>query len=195
MDKSALIDYYNELAFQWDSLCEQNQEKMRCIVSLCQLAEGSRILYAACATGNLTPILLETQPKRILAADIAQNMIDIAQKKFAHENVEFRCADIMELTGDLFDCVMLYDAFHHFENRGNITRHMHHLLAPQGRLMICHTQSRTQINCISQQSARFSMPLPAARTLAATLDQYFDVDIMIDSPDFYVVSGRRRTLA
>lgn len=187
-----MINYYDSIASEWDKMCEQNPEKLRCLVSLCQIPADSRILYAACATGVVTPFFLETMPKHVLGVDISAEMIRIAREKYESPALEFRCEDIMQLKNDRFDCVFLYDAFNQFENRGNITRHMHHLLSAKGRLMICHSQSRTQIN--AQKSARFSLPMPAARTLSTTLSQYFDVDITIDSPDFYVVSGLRHQI-
>ena len=78
---------------------------------------------------------------------------------------------------------------------GSIVRQMHHLLSPGGRVVICHCEGRTTVNSHYQaNAAALSMPLPAARTLAASLERYFDVDILIDSPQLYVVSGIRRPL-
>ena len=96
----------------------------------------------------------------------------------------------MELSDGEFDLAVVYSAFPHFENRGSLIRQLHHLLLPGGRVMICHSQGRSEINALHQGRAPgLSMPLPAAQTLAHTLAPCFDVDLAVDTPALYAVSG------
>lgn len=190
MDKPSLISYFNQTAEQWDTKNPLNAGKLRCFTELCELKEGARILDVASGTGNLEPFLLEKNPSRILAVDFSPEMIRIARNKCTDERVEFKCADIMEVTGEEFDCAIVCGAFPLFENRGSIIRQLHHILAPGGRAIICHPLGRSTINSNhAANSMQLTMPLPAAKTLTISLNPYFDIDTQIDTSEMYVVSG------
>lgn len=192
MDKPSLITYFNQLAERWDADFPADPGKLRCFAELCDLKAGARILDAASGTGSLEPFLLEKNPSRILAVDFSPEMIRIAKKNCADPRVEFRCSDIMEITGEEFDCAIICGAFPLFENRGSIIRQLHNLLAPGGRAIICHPQGRSAINSNHDANAmQLTMPLPAAKTLTISLNPYFDVDTTIDSSEIYAVSGIR----
>lgn len=193
MDKQLQIDFFNSIADQWDTLYPQNSAKLACLVELCDLRPGARILDVACGTGQLTSFLLEKNISGLLSVDFAPRMIDAAKAKCSSELVEFRCCDIMEVADSGFDCAIICGGFQYFENRGSLIRQMHHLLASGGRLMICNPYSRTEVNSCHQANAiHLAMPLSTAQTLAASLEPYFDVDMRIDSNAIYVVSGTRR---
>lgn len=192
MDKPSLISYFNQLADRWDTEFPADSGKLRCFAELCDLKEGARILDAASGTGSLEPFLLEKNPSRILAVDFSPEMVRIAKQNCFDPRVEFRCADIMEVAGEEFDCAIICGAFPLFENRGSIIRQLHNLLAPGGRAIICHPQGRSVINSNHDANAmQLTMPLPAAKTLTISLNPYFDVDTTVDSPELYVVSGVR----
>ena len=58
--------------------------------------------------------------------------------------------------------------------------------------MICSGFNRHVVNAPYKGGSAVSIPLPAAKTLASTLDKYFEVDTIIDSPSLYAVSGMKR---
>lgn len=163
--------------------------KQRCLVELCGLLPGARVLDVMCGVGELTPYLLEWEPARILGVDASPEKIAKAAAVCPDERVEFRCCDFMGLGGEEFDCAVVNNAYHLVENRGSLIRQMHHLLADNGRLMICQSQSRHMVN-----NSEISIPLPAAKTLANTISQYFEIDTMVDSTAIYLVSGIKKRL-
>lgn len=193
MDKQLLISYFDDLAPEWDATHTYDPAVLRCLVELCGLQEGARVLNSNCTTGVLTPYLLEKNPALIVAADFSPRMIAIAEQKQNDPRVDLRCCDLTEIAETDFDCAILFEAFPLYENRGSLIRQMHHLLVPGGRLLICHPEGRAQINARSQASAsQIMMHLPAAGTLTNSLSVNFDVDIAVDAPHLYVVSGTRR---
>lgn len=192
MEKEAMIAYFDHIAPQWDTLAPHDDRKIRCLVTL-GITPGARILDVGCGTGILTPVLLETNPSYLLGIDLSPGMIQQAKQKYGNLPVEFLTGDVMDLNqADSFDCAMLYDTFPQFENRGSLIRQMNYLLAPKGRLMICSGFNRHVVNAPYKGGAAVSIPLPAAKTLASTLDKYFEVDTVIDSPSLYAVSGTKR---
>ncbi|MCI8756365.1 MAG: class I SAM-dependent methyltransferase [Oscillospiraceae bacterium] len=192
MEKEAMIAYFDSIASQWDTLAPHDDSKIRCLVTL-GITPGARVLDIGCGTGVLTPFLLETKPAYLLGIDLSSGMIQRAKEKYGNLPVEFLAGDVMELSQpNSFDCAILYDAFPQFENRGSLIRQINYLLAPKGRLMICSGFNRHVVNAPYKGGSAVSIPLPAAKTLASTLDKYFEVDTIIDSPSLYAVSGMKR---
>lgn len=191
MDKAALIDYFDAIAPRWDELSPRNPSILRCLTTLC-VSGGARVLDVGCGTGVLTPYIMEKAPASLLSVDLSPAMIAIAKEHYGDTPAEFICGDVMDLNRpEEFDCTILYDTFPQFENRGSLIRHMHRLLAAEGRLMICNGHSRQVINAC-YPGGSVSIPLPAAKTLASTMSQYFEVDTVIDSPLLYAVSGVKK---
>lgn len=192
MDKLSLISYFDDIAPRWDALAPSDPDKLRCLVTLC-VEPGARVLDVGCGTGVMIPYLLEKEPDYLLAVDISPAMIEIAREKYGDTSAAFFCGDIMDINrpGE-FDCVMIYDTFPQIENRGSLIRQCSRLLAKDGRLMICDGFSRHVINASYQGGSSVSIPLPAAKTLASNLSQYFEVDIVIDSASLYAVSGIKK---
>lgn len=194
MDKLSLKAYIDNIAPRWDEMAPFDPDKLRCLATL-SAKPGDRVLDVGCGTGIMTPYLLEKEPASLLGVDFSPAMIEIAEKKHGGTKARFLCADVMELNqpGE-YDCVMLYGTFPQFENRGSLIRQVHQLLAKDGRLMICDGFNRHALNASYQSGSSVSIPLPAAKTLASTLSQYFEVDTVIDSPGLYAVSGIKRLL-
>lgn len=194
MDKLSLISYFDDIAPRWDAVTPSDPDKLRCLVTLCA-RPGDRVLDVGCGTGVMIPYLLEKSPSFLLAVDISPAMINIAREKFGDTDARFYCGDVMDIDrpGE-FDCVMIYDTFPQIENRGSLIRQCSRLLDKDGRLMICDGFSRHVINASYQGGSSVSIPLPAAKTLASNLSQYFDVDTVIDSGSLYAVSGIKKVI-
>ncbi|MCI8648602.1 MAG: methyltransferase domain-containing protein [Anaerotruncus sp.] len=194
MDKHSLITFFNQMAGEWDQrYTTYPQERLETLISLCGMPQGARILDAGCGTGVLFQPLLAHKPSHLLGVDFSAQMLAQARKKIVDPCIELCCEDIMEISGQEFDYAILCNSFQFFENRGSLIRQMHHLLVSEGRLMICCPQSRVSVNelCLTNTTQLF-MPLPTAMTLAKTLTPYFDVDLVLDTSNFYAVSGIRR---
>ncbi len=193
MEKLTFTTLYDQLAPQWDRRFPANLARLRCLVELGVPGPELRILDAACGTGSLLPLLLEKQPSQVLAVDLSAGMLAQAQARCQDPRVEFREGDVMELQEGEFDCVLLCDAFQHFENRGSLIRKLQHLLAPGGRVTICYPYGRGAVNAnyLTGNGVEALVPLPAARTLAGSMASCFNVDVVVDSPQLYAVGGVR----
>ena len=191
MGEIAFTALYDRLAPEWDRQFPADLGKLRCFVELGMPGEGLRVLDAACGTGRLLPLVLEKSPSQVVAVDLSPGMLEQAAARCNDSRVTFFCGDVMEFGEGEFDCVFLCDAFQHFENRGSLIRKMQHLLLPGGRLTICYPRGRADINAQCGVEGAELMPLPAAKTLAASMASCFAVDMVIDSPELYVVGGQR----
>lgn len=93
--------------------------------------------------GILESYLLPYEPRQIVAIDIAGQMIEKARMKYPdHPLIEFLQEDAMSYEGKGFDYIILYSAYPHFMRPERLIEHMSGLLAPGGKLVICHSESK-----------------------------------------------------
>lgn len=191
-----IATFFDTMAEQWDTISLHNPDKIRTILQLIPIHEGTSILDVGCGTGVLETYLLPYRPQRIVAVDIAPQMIRKAQEKYkgAKTNLDFRCMDIMDIRGETFDYILIYSAYPHFTAPTELIRHAYGLLNPDGRLVICHSESKEKINRHHARHApgALSMNLPPAQEVAALMEPYFHIEVVTDTESIYMVSGRRR---
>lgn len=185
--------YFDERAEIWDSICRHDPEKIAAIVTLGGLLPGARVLDIACGTGVLFGELLQREPKEILGVDLSGRMLQMAAKKYDDPRLRLRAGDVLTLQESGFDCAFLYSAYPHFPDKRALTGHVAGLLKTGGRLIIAHSESRQTINARHAGSAQaVSECLGPASIEAQALFDFFAVDILIDTPQMYVIAGEKR---
>lgn len=188
-----IVGFFDTLADRWDELCHHDPAKIQYILNQTHLRKGSRILDVGCGTGILESFLLPYAPSRIVGVDIAPRMIRRAQYKYATNLVEFRCLDVMDLHDERFDIIFAYSVFPHFGNPTKLIAHLASLLEPEGELVICHSESKEQINGHhTKHAGLLSFSLPPARELATWMEPYFQIAALEDNEQLYLVKGVRR---
>jgi ubiquinone/menaquinone biosynthesis C-methylase UbiE len=151
-----LRTYFNERAETWDELiAEKDTGKLRSMAQRLGLKPGFQVLDVGTGTGVFLPYILEMigQDGRIVALDIAEEMLRKARRKGFKGNIEYLHADIMDipLGNEMFDSVVCYSSFPHFSDKPKALAEIHRVLREGGRLVICHTSSRAHINEIHSQ--------------------------------------------
>jgi ubiquinone/menaquinone biosynthesis C-methylase UbiE len=146
-------DFFNRSAAVWDEkVAEKDRTKLSSIVRRLSITPGSALLDIGVGTGILTSFLLQqvgTQGK-IIAIDFAVEMLRCACQKGFMGNIHFLCADAtsLPLRRETCDLVICYSSFPHFPDKPAALRESCRVLKPGGRLVICHTSSRKEINAI-----------------------------------------------
>lgn len=190
-----IATFFDTMAERWDAISVHNPDKIRTILQLIPLHEGAAILDVGCGTGVLESYLLAYHPKRVVAVDIAPQMIRKARDKYAAaaDVLDFRCLDVMEIQEETFDYILIYSAYPHFMEPSKLIRHLYDLLNPGGRLIICHSESKEKINRHHAQHApgALSLCLPPAREVAALMEPYFHIEVTTDTESIYMVSGQK----
>lgn len=143
-------DFFNRMANTWDEVCNHNMTKVEYILDLIDIKKGSNVLDVGTGTGVLIPSLSQRVGKsgKVRAVDIAEKMIEVAREKNKYENVIFECTDILEddQIGN-YDYIICYSMFPHFQDRKEEAVHkLTGKLKENGKLIICHSQSREDIN-------------------------------------------------
>jgi SAM-dependent methyltransferase len=94
------IQYYNERAKEYEQIYqkpERQEDLLKLRIILKDLFIGKSVFEIACGTGYWTQIISETA-KSIIATDINETVIEIAQSKKYQSPTTFEKADIFNLT-------------------------------------------------------------------------------------------------
>lgn len=190
---SEVRDYFNSLAENWDNMCSHDPDKLRTIVTLAGISQGSKVLDIACGTGVLFEELLRCNPAQIVGIDISDKMIAEAKKKYSDPRLTFFAEDLFSFEEQGFDVAMIYSAYPHFEDKKRLCNHVCSLLKQGGRLLIAHSQSKEAINGRHSGSAKdVSSCLQGTKIEKQHFIDCFDMDIEVDTEAFYILSGTKR---
>jgi len=148
-----LREYFNSRAEIWDeNIAEKDTNKLTQMAERIELKPESVVLDVGTGTGVFLPYLLKNigENGKIVALDLAEEMLAKARAKYPGEHVEFLHADIMEIPiyDEMFDSVVCYSSFPHFRDKHKALTEMKRVMKFGGRMYICHTSSRDHINGI-----------------------------------------------
>jgi len=136
--------YHNK--FTHDPL---EKQKIQSLVNSWKIEPGSQVLEVGSGTGDLSPFLLEKigQAGQLTLLDISPEMIKVSKKKLAkYQNLKFVTADIHNVNlKSEFDRIIVFNTFPHFLDKKLAFTNCFHHLKKNGKLIICHNQSRTTI--------------------------------------------------
>lgn len=168
------------------------------LVPLFHLRPGSRVLDVGGGTGGIIPHLLQAVGPQgsILSIDFAEKMVEIGKKKFGQEpRVIFKVAsvELLPFEDEIFDHVVCYGAFAHFDDRPQALREMNRVLKIQGTLIIAHALSSKEIKTRHKGASPVSQDcLPEEVEMRKLLEENgFHVLQLIDQPKCYVCEIRK----
>ena len=187
-------EFFNTRAATWDEkVTEKDPSKLEAILARMDIEPGSAVLDVGTGTGVFVPYLLHKigEQGQLVCLDFAENMLAITRAKRFSEDIRYICADITEsgLPDNVFDAVVCYSVFPHFEDKPKILDEIYRVLKPDGRLFIAHTSSRQAINDIHRSLPEVSDHVfPENEELEMMLTSAGFIDISIsDGRDSYFV--------
>jgi len=148
--------YFNSKADIWDEkIAEQDIDKLENMAKNLDIQPGCTVLDVGTGTGIFVPFLLNKvgNKGKLVCLDSAEKMLEKARKKNFIGDIEYICSDISntQLGDEIFDAVVCYSSFPHFKNKANALKEIKRMLKKGGKLFICHTSSRSDINEIHQK--------------------------------------------
>jgi len=191
-------DYFNALAREgiWESFLPEETEKIQKFIRLWDIQSGATLFEPGCGAGRLTQELAATvgEDGRVVACDIAPEMVKRARNRRYSAAVSVHCCSLTEVpcTPHSFDRIICFNVFPHFHDREHILRSLKEMLAPGGRLWICHNRGREAINRIHAEGGEQirGHQLPLVNDLEALLAKAgFHVLDSCDTPDEYWVTA------
>lgn len=187
--------FFDQRAENWDVINVHDPEKLSMLVTMAQIPEDGRILDVACGTGVLFPEILKRNPSQLWGIDLSEAMIAKASQKFDDPRLHLIASDFFDFHGTGFDVVTIYSAYPHFMDKDALIRHVSEILKPGGRIFVAHSESRHKINHRhgeGSQVQEVSTHLKSAWEEAKHFENSFTVDVLADTPEFYVISGVKK---
>jgi ubiquinone/menaquinone biosynthesis C-methylase UbiE len=144
-------EYFNQLAGKWDKMTtEETRSRLPEMIRDLRIKPGDALLDVGGGTGILLPLLYEVagNKSKIISLDIAEEMLKRARNNSYSNNIHYVHADVtaIPLASETFDFVICYSCFPHFPDKTKALAEMARVLRSNGRLVICHTASRHEIN-------------------------------------------------
>lgn len=193
INKAEVIEFFDSQAPMWDAEMIKDDRIVNIILDNAGIKKGTRVLDVACGTGVLFPDLLE-RGALVTGIDISAEMIKIAKTKFRDKKIKIICGDVecME-SEELFDSVVVYNAFPHFSDPEKLIDELAALTKPGGYLTVAHGMSRDRIDAHHNGSARrISNGLMPAEELADLFRKNFEITVIVSDDKMYQVCGRRK---
>ena len=192
MEKKDIITFFDQCAPWWDADMVRNEDLIAQILDNGGIREGIHVLDVACGTGVLFPDYLKRNVASVTGIDISPEMAKIAQEKFPEVTVICGDVETAEFSRK-FDAIMVYNAFPHFPDPAHLIQVLAELVKPGGKLSVAHGMSRAQLTSHhAGRASTVSIDLIHEKELAALMEPYFDVDVIISNERMYQVAGVRR---
>lgn len=192
-------DFFNKMADKWDEISHHDVAKLKTITKMAGLSKGQTVLDVGTGTGVILPFIHELigDEGEITAIDLAEKMLEIAERKHSFDNISFILGDITDVTlpQSHFDVIMCYSVFPHFQDKLGTVSRMAGLLKQNGRLVIAHSQSRDAINNLHASSSDTVSgdELPEAATIEQYIKQAELTPILTeDNDEMFVVIGQKK---
>ncbi|MCU9814715.1 class I SAM-dependent methyltransferase [Paraclostridium sp. AKS73] len=116
------VEFFNQIAKEWDSIIEVNEEKINTLLSKLNITDNSKVLDVGTGTGVLIPFLKSLNPNGyIKGVDISSEMLNVAREKFRNiEKVSFELLDVeKDVINETYDSIVLYSMFPHLKDKTN----------------------------------------------------------------------------
>jgi len=190
--------YFNQKAAIWDeTVSEKDTVKLKQMARRLNIKPGSTILDVGTGTGVFIPFLLAEIGKngQIVALDFAEEMLREARAKAFNGSINYLHADVdsIPLGEEIFDAVVCYSSFPHFQDKPRALTEIKRVTKSGGKLLICHTSSRTKINQIHRQIPAVAddiIPDKGEMQIMLSMAGFTDISID-DSSDSYLACARK----
>lgn len=117
----------------------QNKYEIRILKNITSMNNVNAVLEIGCGSGNGTKLIKKYfLPKNIIAIDLDDKMIEIANKRIKDDGIKFLAMDgsKLDFPDEYFDAVFDFKAIHHIPNWKDCLMEIKRVLKPQGELVL-----------------------------------------------------------
>ena len=147
-------NYFNKIAPQWNDRMQDDPVFLEYLTRF-GVSRGNRVLDVGAGTGRMTKHIFHLVGREGLAVaeDIADQMLCEGKITLSNAHLCWVCDDILQLAfkNDMFDKVLCFSTFPHFQNPLAALKEMRRVLRPSGKLLILHTCSSDELNTFHAQ--------------------------------------------
>ena len=190
-----IAEYYDKIAQFWDMEYADTEQAREITASLSVPRGGGYALDIGCGSGGMILDLLRYGACEIEGIDLSEQMVEMAKDKYLFDpRISVMCGDFMELDRPGYDLAVSFNSYHHFLCPRQFLQKAHSLLRSDGRLTVAYGFDRNRTNQLNavlpNGMARQLLP---AKEEAQVWAPWFDVDVICDTDEMYLISGRARS--
>lgn len=189
-----IAEYYDSIAKFWDMDYSDTEIARSIAASVSVPKSGGYALDIGCGSGSMILELLNHGVCEIEGIDVSHCMVELAQEKFSFDpRIRIETRDFMDMDRLGFDIAIAFNSYHHFLDPEEFARKAHSLLRGTGRLTIAYGFSGKQSNRIIETLPKeFTRKLLPAKSESKFWEPYFTIDVICDTDEMYMISGRSR---
>lgn len=186
-------DFFNGLASSWDEKQKLSENEVFDLVSLASIKPCDVVLDVAAGTGVIDESLIKLGAKKVVAIDLSENMIAIAQSKNHGDNIVYEVADFYDFSEGNFDKIVVYNAYPHFTDTDAFVDALLRNLKTGGEFSIIHSDPPSVINARHSGGAKIvSKDLENAEKESELFKEKFEIVETVDDGKKYLIRGRKK---
>lgn len=187
-------NFFEDTAGYWDDNYITYQVARKAAAFVATPNSGGVILDIGCGAGYMLTELLAAGANEVVGVDLSQKHLGIAAERFASDpRVSFLHADFMEMDESGFDAAVLFNGYTLFKDKQQLLAKVCNILIPGGRFTAAHSPGRCITNALHPEAVpEMSVDLLPAQLEAALWVPFFEVDVVCDTDELYMLSGVRR---
>ena len=187
-----VAEYYNSIAAFWDMDYSDTEVARSIAASVSVAKSGGYALDIGCGSGSMILELLNHGACEIEGIDVSNCMVELAQEKFSFDpRIRIETGDFMNMDRFGYDLAIAFNSYHHFLDPSEFARQAHSLLRENGRLTVAYGFNGRQSNRIIETLPKeFSRKLLPAKEESKFWEPYFTIDVICDTEEMYMISGR-----
>jgi ubiquinone/menaquinone biosynthesis C-methylase UbiE len=145
------LNFFDRRAKDWEETCYPDpvRTRLRDLIKEFGVTPGERLLDVGTGSGVLIPYLrcLVGDSGQVCAFDLSHEMVKQAYQKQRSSDDIIVQANVHHIpfNSNVFDRVICFAAFPHFNDKGRAVREMGRVLRPGGTLIIAHLMSREEL--------------------------------------------------
>jgi ubiquinone/menaquinone biosynthesis C-methylase UbiE len=196
----SLKEYFDRHAPSWDEMLKYGEKisQLNEVVNWFGLAEGHSVLDIGTGTGILLPLLRKAIRigGKLIAIDFSFKMLEMAKLRQGHvENILINATvESLPFQSDLFDRIICFSAFPHFQNKVIALLEMVRVLKSGGLIFIAHLKSVEELNQFHQHQggaiAHDFLPTPQELQNLMKESGLGSVSI-INQPEKFLAKGKK----
>lgn len=168
-------------------------KRIKKIISMNGIPSKGKVLNIGTGNGETIPYLLQSAPQRMVSIDISAKTNRITKKNLNDQRVEYITTDFFTFEEDRFDYIMAYNTFFYYNDKAAFAEKVYQLLNTNGRFALIFSDQR-----VLSKSSRYEngdWEYREKREHACKdirhFEDSFEIELVADIPDCYIISGRR----
>jgi len=103
-----------------------------------EFVDSKTVLEIASGSGYGSSILAKSGAKKVIAMDVSQEAIDMAQEKYGHEKINFKLGDAenIDFEDNFFDVIVSFETVEHLKNPSKFISELKRVLSDDGLVLI-----------------------------------------------------------